>query len=263
MEIKTILITQARSGSTRLPGKVLKEIKGKTLLQIHLDRLRKCKNVEEIIVATTTKDADNIIYSNAAAWGFSAFKGSENDVLDRYYKAVKDKNPEWVVRVTSDCPLLDAELVDKVIEFAQNANVDYCSNGLIENYPDGQDVEVFKFSALEKAWINAKLHSEREHVTPYIKTNLDFNGGSLFTSVNYPCPLDYSKIRMTVDVLSDFEIIEILINNLGTEKSWIEYTDYIIENNLNEINNSINRNEGLLKSIKEDNLWEEDKNYTN
>jgi len=253
MVSNTILVSQARSGSTRLPGKVLKEINGKSLLQIHLDRLKKCKSVAEIILATTTNSEDQIIFEKAIEWGFSASKGSESDVLDRFYQAVKDKNADWIVRVTSDCPLIDPVLVDNVIDFVQANNKDYGANILIENYPDGQDIEVFKFSALEVAWQNAKLLSEREHVTPYIRNNTDVKGGNLFSAINYPCDLDFSKIRMTVDESKDFELISILINELGTDKTWLEYTNYIIQNNLTEINDSIIRNEGLLKSLKNDN----------
>jgi spore coat polysaccharide biosynthesis protein SpsF len=253
MVSNTILITQARSGSTRLPGKVLKEINEKSLLQIHLDRLKKCESVSEIIVATTTNSEDQIIFEKAIEWGFSASKGSESDVLDRFYQAVKDKNADWIVRVTSDCPLIDPILVDDVINFVHLNNKDYGTNILIENYPDGQDIEVFKFSALEEAWKNAKLLSEREHVTPYIRNNTDVKGGNLFSAINYPCDFDFSKIRMTVDEIRDFELIKILINDLGTDKSWLEYTNYIIQNNLTEINDSIIRNEGLLKSLKNDN----------
>jgi len=253
MDIKTILITQARTGSTRLPGKVLKEIEGKSLLQIHLNRLEKCKNISEIIVATTINDEDTIIYDKALAWGFTASRGSESDVLDRFYQSVKDKNPEWVVRVTSDCPLIDPILVDELISFVQGQDKDYGANTLIENFPDGQDIEVFKFSALEKAWREANLLSEREHVTPYIKNNSDFKGGVLFSAVNYPCQTDFSKIRMTVDENRDFDLIAILIHKLGLEKSWLEYTNFIIDNDLVKVNDKIIRNEGLLKSLKNDN----------
>ena len=252
MEIRTILVTQARSGSTRLPGKVLKEIEGKTLLQIHLERLRKSTKVTEIIVATTTKEEDSIIYNKAVEWGFSASRGSELDVLDRFYQAVKGKKADWIVRATSDCPLIDPVLVDAVITFVQENNKDYGSNGLTEQFPDGQDIEVFKFTALETAWKNAKLKSDREHVTPYIRNNTDNKGEDLFITINYPSKKDYSKIRMTVDEQRDFDLIKLLINKLGTEKTWLEYTNYIIENNLSKINNQIIRNEGLLKSLKED-----------
>lgn len=252
MEVKTILITQARSGSTRLPGKILKKINDESLLEIHLKRLNKCKNVSKIIVATTDKREDKVIYDCAIELGFDSFRGSESDVLDRFYQAVRKEKPDWIVRVTSDCPLIDSELVDSVIRFAKKNNVDYTSNILIENYPDGQDIEVFKYSALEIAWKNAKLCSEREHVTPYIRNNSDFNEGSLFSAINFPSPYDYSKIRMTVDETKDLELITNLINDLGTDKSWLEYTNHIIKNDLNKINDSIIRNEGFLKSIKND-----------
>ena len=252
MEVKTSLITQARSGSTRLPGKILKKINDESLLEIHLKRLNKCKNVSKIIVATTDKPEDKVIYDYAIDRGFNSFRGSESDVLDRFYQAVKHEKPDWIVRVTSDCPLIDPILVDKLINFAHSNNIDYCSNILIENFPDGQDIEVFKYSALEIAWTNAKLFSEREHVTPYIRNNSDFKGASLFTALNYPCNSNYSMIRMTVDESRDFDLIKILINDLGTDKTWFEYTNHIIKNDLNRINNSIIRNEGLLKSLKND-----------
>jgi spore coat polysaccharide biosynthesis protein SpsF len=252
MEINTILITQARTGSSRLPGKVLKVIKGKSLLQIHLERLKKCTKVDEIIVATTNAQADLVIFNKAVEWGFSASMGSEADVLDRFYQAVKFKKADWIVRVTSDCPLIDPILVDQVIEFVQRNDKDYGSNGLIENFPDGQDVEVFKFTALEQAWKSAKLFSEREHVTSYIRNNSDYKGGNLFTAINFAFASDFSKIRMTVDEIRDFQLIEILINELGTEKTWLEYVNYIIEKDLVKLNDKIIRNEGFLKSLKND-----------
>jgi len=252
MEIRTILVTQARLGSTRFPGKILKEINGKSLLQIHLERLKQCVKVSKIIIATTIKEEDNSIYDKAIEWGFSASRGSELDVLDRFYQSVKDESADWIVRVTSDCPLIDSSLVDKVIAFVQENNMDYGSNGLVEHFPDGQDVEVFKFTALQSAWKNAKLLSEREHVTPYIRNNSNTKGNNSFTAINYPCTSDYSKIRMTVDEVEDFKLIEILIHKLGAEKSWMDYTNYIIDNNLGKINDEIIRNEGLLKSLKKD-----------
>jgi len=252
MEIKTILITQARTGSTRLPGKILMEVQEKSLLEIHIERLKKCNNVSEIIVATTTNIEDEVIYNKSIELGVNSSRGSESDVLDRFYQSVKEENADWIVRVTSDCPLIDPKLVDDVIAFTITNNKDYVTNTLIENFPDGQDIEVFKYTALKKAWENAILNSEREHVTPYIRKNSDFNGGNLFTSLNYDCQSDFSKIRMTVDEIRDFELITLLINDLGTEKSWLEYTNYIIQEDLVKINNKIIRNEGLLKSLKND-----------
>jgi len=250
--IKTILITQARTGSTRLPAKVLLKVNGDELLKIHVERLNKCRLTDRVIVATTINEEDDVIVTLCKNWSVDTSRGSSDDVLDRFYQTAKEIQPEWVVRVTSDCPLLDPVVVDAVIAFAQINDVDYCSNTLIENFPNGQDVEVFKFSALEKAWKGATLKSEREHVTPYIRKNSKFNGGDLFTAVNFPCMYDFHDIRMTVDMAPDFELVKRLIVDLGTDKTWLSYTNHIINNHLQQINAHIKRNEGLLKSLKND-----------
>lgn len=250
--IKTLLITQARTGSTRLPGKILLKVKDEELLKIHLDRLKKCNAVDRIVVATTINEEDGAILSLCQKWGITAARGSVDDVLDRFYQVAKDIKPYWVVRVTSDCPLLDPALVDAVIALAQVNDADYCTNTLIENYPDGQDVEVFKFSALEKAWTNATLKSEREHVTPYIRKNSLAQADTMFRAINFPCAYDFSSIRMTVDEPADFSLIKKLITDLGTDQSWLTYTNYILEHQLHTINGEITRNEGMLKSLKND-----------
>jgi spore coat polysaccharide biosynthesis protein SpsF len=252
MEIKTVLITQARTGSTRLPRKILMEVNNTTLLKIHLDRLNQSKNIDKIIVATTVNEEDDIIERIGTDWGYEVYRGSENDVLDRFYQAVQKIKPTWVVRVTSDCPLIDPLIVDKVIEITQTENKDYGSNVIEETFPDGQDVEVFKFIALEKAWNEANKLSEREHVTPYIINHSDLKMGNLFSAISYKNNTDYSKIRMTVDEQKDFELINKIVNDLGTEKSWLDYAEYIINNELAYMNGNIIRNEGYLKSLKND-----------
>tara|TARA_R110002033_G_scaffold68146_1_gene119347 strand:+ start:4692 stop:5447 length:756 start_codon:yes stop_codon:yes gene_type:complete len=251
--MKTIVITQARSNSTRLPNKVLMKIEGKTLLQIHVDRIKQANNVSEVIIATTINKVDDVIVDLANELKVEVFGGSENDVLDRFYQAVKGKKADFVVRLTSDCPLIDPKLLDEMIEAAQEKNLDYYSNVLQEKYPDGQDVEVFTFSALEKAWKEATLKSDREHVTPYIRTNSSYNGGNLFQSENHNLKEDYSKVRLTVDEAKDFEVMELIIGNLGIDKDWKSYANYYLENKeIQKINGSIIRNEGYLKSLKED-----------
>lgn len=252
MELNTVLITQARTGSSRLPGKVLKTVDDKTLLQIHLERLKQCKNVSDIIVATTIEPEDEKIDLLAKKLGFKSYRGSEEDVLDRFYWAAEPLSPSWIVRVTSDCPLLDPELVDSVIEFSQNHDIDYVSNTIESNYPDGQDVEVFTFEALKKAWKEAKKFSEREHVTPYIRNNSNLQGEKLFKVQSYPSGADYGNIRMTVDEQEDYILIKKLVRDLGTDKSWKEYTDYVIQNDLTSINSHFQRNEGYIKSLKKD-----------
>lgn len=238
--------------STRLPGKVLMEIDHEPILKIHLNRLIKCSKVEKLIVATTTCKEDDLLADTVEKWGFEVYRGSEKDVLDRFYQSLNEIEVDWVVRTTSDCPLIDPELVDKIIIFAQENDKDYASNTLIEHWPDGQDIEVFKFSALKRSWQEAKLHSEREHVTLYMKNYSDFNGRSLFAALNYDCEVNYSKIRMTIDEKADYELISILLRNLGSNKTWLDYTNYIIDYGLGDVNGMIRRNEGLLKSLKND-----------
>lgn len=252
MEVNILLITQARMSSTRLPGKIFKEVSGKKLLEIHIERLRGAKLVDKILIATTDNPNDFVVSKWANENNIAVYRGSESDVLDRFYKAALQYKPKWVVRVTSDCPLLDPKLVDNVINLAQSSNVDYASNIMIEQFPDGQDVEVFTFDALEKAWQLAKLPSEREHVTPFIRNNLNDLGEKIFKAVNYDAPVDFSGIRMTVDEPVDLELIKQLIDQMGMNADWQEYVNHIINHQLNQLNSGIIRNEGYLKSIQSD-----------
>ncbi|WBX74534.1 glycosyltransferase family protein [Tenacibaculum pacificus] len=252
--MKIVIVTQARTGSTRLPNKVLKTINGKTLLEIHIERIRQSKLATQIIVATTNKEQDNLIEEEAKRMNVSYSRGSENDVLDRFYQAVKNLKPNYIVRLTSDCPLIDPELIDAVIKKAIDKKIDYCSNGINETFPDGQDIEVFTFDALEFAWNNAKLTSEREHVTPYIRNNSSFFNKKIFTAYNYSSTdLQYKDVRMTVDEPKDFKVIITLINQLGTDKGWKKYAELYLNNpEISKLNSSIERNEGYLKSLKKD-----------
>jgi glutamate-1-semialdehyde aminotransferase/spore coat polysaccharide biosynthesis protein SpsF (cytidylyltransferase family) len=251
--MKVIAITQARVGSSRLPAKVLKEVNGKTLLQTHIERASKSKLVDKLFVATTIEPDAVKICAICDQLNVPYYRGSVNDVLDRFYMTAKPEQPDYVVRITSDCPLIDATIIDKAIEACIKGNYDYCSTGLKPTYPDGFDVEVMKFSALEKAWQQSGLTSEREHVTSYIWKNVDFNGGSLFTSVNITDERDCSHYRLTVDEPSDFELVSKVIEAIGDEKGWLDYVNYIDEHPaLFEINSFIKRNEGYMKSIQED-----------
>lgn len=247
-----LAITQARTGSTRLPNKVLKTIKGKSLLEIHLERILKSKKISKLVIATTINKNDELIVDIATKLGIDFYRGSVDNVLDRFYNTAKCYNPRWIVRLTSDCPLIDASLIDEVINKAQKEDLDYCSNTLIEAYPDGEDIEVFKFSALEKAWCEAKLLSDKEHVTPFIKNNSSYLGGKIFKSNNFPCIYNYNKVRLTVDELNDFTVIEYLIDKIGFDGSWLDYTNEYLNSSISNKNNEILRNEGLLKSLKND-----------
>lgn len=249
---KVIILTQARIGSTRFPQKVLKKIGEESLLSIHLKRLKKSENASKIVVATTFEKESDKIVEIAMLENVEAVKGSTDDVLDRFYQAAKNDKPDFVVRVTSDCPLIDHRLIDQVIEMTIQNNLDYGANILVEEFPDGQDIEVIKWSALEKAWLEAKLPSEREHVTPYIRKNTDFNGGTLFKAMNFPANANYNQVRMTVDEPSDLDTITLLISKLGLDESWKTYADFIVENPKVFENQKIVRNEGYIKSLEKD-----------
>lgn len=253
MKIK--IITQARVGSTRLPAKVLRKVGGfNTLLELHLWRLKKSKYFESIIVATTNEYGAEKIIDVCESIGVSYYQGSTEDVLDRFYKASVNYNPDYIVRLTSDCPLIDYKLLDQIVDECLIGKFDYCSNTLIEDFPDGQDIEVIKFSALRSAWQNAKLKSEREHVTSYIIKNSNIKGGSLFSSRDISSPVDCKGIRMTVDEEEDIECIETLISELGPDSSWREFASFIIKNPDKFSNQTIRRNEGYYKSLRNDML---------
>ena len=246
--VNIIIITQARIGSMRFPSKILKEIEGKSLLQIHLERLKKSRYGDNLLVATTFEHGVDKIIHIADLMKVNYYQGDTDDVLGRFYNASKDLNPDYVVRVTSDCPLLDPVLLDEVVQLAINHNLDYTSNTLIEAYPDGQDVEVIKWSALEKSWIETTLKSDREHVTSYVRKNSSFFGENLFTSKNFKSSVNYNRVRMTVDESKDFDAVKTLIINLGADKNWKVYTDFILNNPELFYNQKIMRNEGSLIS---------------
>lgn len=249
-QVKVLAITQARVGSTRLPRKVLLPLGDETILGVHLKRLSQAKSIDKCVVATTNEEESQSIVSIANSKGVSTFQGSLNDVLDRFYQATLLHEPTHIVRVTSDCPLIDPELIDSVVKQAINEGHDYFANILVEDFPDGQDVEVFTFKALEKAWNKAKTNTEREHVTPYIRNNSSFKGGSLFKSADYPAPENFNHVRMTVDEAIDLEVMQWLVEELGTDKDWLTYTKFMLANQ-NQLDNAhIQRNEGFLKSIK-------------
>ncbi len=251
--MKILAITQARIGSTRLPEKIMKKVKGETLLELHLRRILKSKLITKLKVATTTEPDAIKIIDICNKLSLESYRGSLNNVLERFYLTALPESPDWVVRLTSDCPLIDPVVIDKVISYALKNNLDYVSNTLEPSYPDGIDVEVFKFSSLEKAYHEATLTSELEHVTPYIWKNSTFKGGKLFTSECVCNDKDYSSVRLTVDTIEDFQVIEKLIQMLGADKTWLEYAEKISENSeLREINSKFQRNEGYLKSINND-----------
>ena len=239
-----VVVTQARYNSTRLPGKVLKEINNESLLEIHLKNAKRAKLPTNYIVATTTESESKFINEIAIQEGWNVYNGSIDNVLDRFYQAVVDLNPDIIVRITSDCPFTQGQIVDEAIEKVMNEGFDYVSTSL--DYPDGVDVEAFTFNQLKSAWENAILTSDKEHVTPFIRKNC---ANKFEISPNQS---EFAEIRLTVDEQSDFDCVETLINQLGTEKPWQTYCTYILEHPSEFQNQNIIRNEGYIKSLKND-----------
>ena len=253
--MKILAITQARYGSTRLPAKILKEVNGMTLLEIHLRRILQAKTISKLKIATTDEEGAKYIVEVADKVGVEYYKGSVDDVLERFYGAAAPEKPDYVIRLTSDCPLIDPSVIDELVNYAITHDYDYVRTDA-SSFPDGLDTEVMKFSALEKAFNEAQLKSEREHVTPYIWKNGTAEGGTIFKSYKYPNPqgdFNANDYRITIDEPEDFEVIKALIENLGIERNWKEYIDYLLAHKeLYAINSRFTYNEGYAKSLKND-----------
>ncbi len=240
--MKIVAITQARVSSTRLPGKVLKNLGSKTVLDLHLKRIKLAKNIDKIIVATTDEPEAEKIVQIADANDVKCFQGSLQDVLDRFYKALEYEAPVYVVRLTSDCPLIDPIYIDDAIDKFLASGADYAANCLNPTLPDGIDVEVFKFEALKDAWQNAKLKSEREHVTSYIR---DCGKFKIF-SIEYP--VNWGEVRLTLDTFQDYEVLNELVKQCGEEASLETYVNYLsVHPELAQLNSKFQRNENYKK----------------
>ncbi len=250
IEKKITVLIQARTGSNRLPGKVLAEIEGKPLIWHVINRVKQIKSVQQIAIITTKKDDDKILLDFAEKNEIIGFAGEESDVLDRHYQCAKNISAEPIIRITSDCPLIDPFLVEEIIQFFLKNNYDYVSNVLPPTYPDGLDTEIFTFKTLEKIAMEAKLTSDREHVTTYISKN-----PNKFKIGNYTNSNNLSNYRWTVDRDVDLEFVRQIYSQIKPDTVFgFNKILEILKNNphLLEINENIQRNEGYLKSLKND-----------
>jgi len=253
---KVLAIIQARYNSTRFPGKVVKKINNKTILEILIRRLTRSKHITKIIVACSNNRNDKAIVTICRKLGVNYFIGSENDVLNRFYNAAKKYRGINIARITADCPLIDPNIVDDVISNFFFKNVDYASNVNPPTFPDGLDVEVFKFSVLKEAYMNAKKSLEREHVTPFIINN------KKFTKFNLKNSIDCSSLRLTLDEKEDFiliaKIVKYFKNNLNFNlKNILDL--YKKKNNFFLINSHLVRNEGYNLNTGQK-MWKRAKN---
>lgn len=213
--MKTVAIVQARMGSSRLPGKVFQDIAGAPMLRRVMDRLGRARELDAIVVATTIEPGDAAIEEFCRDAGWMCSRGSETDVLDRYYHAARDAKAGVVVRITSDCPLIDPELVDAIVTtYRARPELDYLSNTIgRRSFPRGLDVEVFSFAALKRAWNEDGDAAWREHVTPYIYRRTD-----RFRCDTFEQETDHSDRRWTVDTSEDLELVRRIYEHFGHDE---------------------------------------------
>jgi|TARA_B110000438_G_scaffold250927_1_gene255049 spore coat polysaccharide biosynthesis protein SpsF len=243
-------IIQARLGSTRLPKKIIQLLDKKfTVLDYVINQTINSKLLEKIIIATTNLEEDKIISETISQKNINYFYGDSSDVLDRYYQCAKKFSLSTIVRITSDCPLVDPNIIDNIIEIFKNNSFDYVSNVHPSTFPIGIAVEVFSFESLEKAWKNAKLPSEREHVTPYL-----YNHNEKFNIFNLEYTTNLTSIRITIDRKNDLKVVRNVVSKIKNRP--ILLSDIIKLYNedpkMFELNQDYNNNEGYLKSLEID-----------
>jgi len=247
---KASVIIQARMGASRLPNKVLMPLAGKPVLEHVIRRCQHSKLVDRVIVATTVDPKDLAVLNFVSALGVSVFCGSINDVLDRYYQATKLFEFQHIVRITADCPMIDPDIIDRVVGEYFEVEADYAANTLKETYPDGEDVEVFSFDVLQKAWQEASMLSEREHVTPYIRKS------DVFKKINVTHNVDLSRQRWTLDEPRDYQKLSAVFDALYQKDAFFHMNDIVQflarHPEIDRINEDILRNEGYQKSLASD-----------
>ncbi len=246
-----VAIVQVRLGSARLPGKALEPIYDKPLLEHIVERIRACQSIKHIVVATTTNTQDSAIVELGEKLGLGIFRGSEENVLERFHGAARAFKAEVIVRVTADDPFKDPEVIDYAVTRFLAEGFDYCSNTIYPSYPDGLDVEVFSFRALDQAYREARLPSEKEHVTPYI-----WNHPELFKLLNFTHSPDLSQHRWTLDYENDLRFAREVYQRLYPQKRVFLMQDILDllkkEPELSSINAGVRRNEAYWKSIIEE-----------
>jgi glutamate-1-semialdehyde 2,1-aminomutase len=250
--MRIVAIIQARMGSVRFPGKVMKEVNGQPLIGFLLKRLSMSKKLDEIILATSEESSEGPLVDYVSELGFRVFQGSEKDVLKRYYDASKFAEADTVIRITGDCPLVDPDLVDHVINTYQKANVDFASIGKPATFPDGLDTAVFSFKALERSFLEATNQKHREHVTAYIHEN------ESFSRINIENDENLTSERWTVDEPEDFEVISNILQHFSPriDFGWREVLHLSRTSpELFESNKGIVRNEGAAIIGTGQKLW--------
>jgi spore coat polysaccharide biosynthesis protein SpsF (cytidylyltransferase family) len=247
--MNTLGVVQARVSSSRLPGKVLQPIVGRPMLRHEIDRVRRARSLDALVVATSVDASDDPIAALCADADVRCFRGSLNDVLDRIYQAARGDRPRVVVRLTGDCPLADPALIDGVVELFRASDFDLVATA--DTFPDGLDVEAIRYEALEDAWKHATRPSDREHVTRFVRRQPE-----RFRIGRYPSAANLSHLRWTVDEPEDFDFVRRVYEALYPRNPEFG-TDEVLallasQPELLELNRGRVRNEGLQRSLAAD-----------
>lgn len=242
---------QARTSSTRFPGKVLRPISGKAMLELEIERIRACQTIDRVIIVTSVSPEDQQIVELCKRIGVDVFCGSMENVLDRFYQAAIKFKPDHIVRLTGDCPLIDAQVVDDMVRLYLEKKCDYGTNCMPPTYPDGLDAEIFSFKVLQEAWKEASLPSHLEHISLFFEEQ-----PQRFKIENLACDRDLSALRWTVDEPEDFEFVRAVFENFYRKKPLFSMDDVLSlmekKPELALLNKRFTRNEGLLKSKEKD-----------
>jgi spore coat polysaccharide biosynthesis protein SpsF (cytidylyltransferase family) len=245
---RTVAIIQARMSSSRLPGKVLMPIAGRPAILFMCERVRRARSIDRLCVATSTDPSDDALAACVAEAGIAVHRGSLDDVLDRFQTAAQAHRAELAVRLTGDCPLVDAGLIDRVVALVAGSGFDYASNIDPPTYPDGLDVEAMTMAALEQAAAEAQLGSEREHVTLFIRNRPERFRAGLVAS-----PVDLSALRWTVDYADDLELVRRLVEGVDVDPLAADRYDFLrVYEALGLSGGAHARNEGLASSVARD-----------
>jgi len=246
-----VAILQARTSSSRLPGKVLKPLQGQPMLLQEIKRIKRAKTPENVVVATSIDQSDDPIAEMCRQNHIECFRGSLTDVLDRYYQASLQYKADVIVRLTGDCPLIDPDVIDQAIRFFHKGSYDFAGNTVEPTFPDGLDVEVFRQTALETAWREARKPSDREHVTPYL-----YHRPERFRIGSFKQETDDSHLRWTVDEPEDYDFVQIIYTALYPTNPSFSKSDILAylkkHPELSKINGMHTRNEGYIRSLKSD-----------
>lgn len=243
---RTVALIQARMSSSRFPGKVIAELGGRPMIRFMVDRVRRARRLDGVVVVTSTDASDDALVEALAATDVAVFRGSLHDVLERYGQAAEAANADVVVRLTGDCPLIDPTIIDAVVELRESSGADYCSNVAPPTFADGLDVECFTRAALDRARHEARQPAEREHVTPWMRSP-----AAELRIANLAGLVDTSHLRLTVDYPDDLEMVRAVVARLDDDRPAFDHFDILrclaAERALLTLNRH-DRNEGMLKT---------------